>query len=445
MERFLMHDLEQWRSNPRRKPLIVNGARQVGKTWLIKEFGKRHYENVAYVNMDNNAAMRELFDAGYDIDTLIAGLQLQTGVAIDPASTLIVFDEIQENPKALTALKYFDEDPRAFSVIAAGSLLGILLQSGTGFPVGKVETLDLYPLSFEEFALVAEGQGFLDTMLSHDPALIQAFKSRAIALLKTYYFVGGMPEAVSTYLEEGSHDAARAVQRRILADYERDFSKHIAPREAERVFAVWDSVVAHLSHENKKFVFGRIAKGARAKEFEGALTWLRQAGLIYQVPRISKPGIPLKAYRDPGAFKVFLLDVGLLGAMSDLDSGSIIEGSKLFEEFKGALTEQYACQELVSSCGLAPFYWSAENSRGELDFLIQAEGSIYAIEVKAEENLRAKSLRSFKEKHPDVHAVRFSLSDYREQDWLTNVPLYLMGNTSLWMKKGGPKAAPREG
>lgn len=320
MERFLMRDLEAWRENPCRKPLIINGARQVGKTWLIKEFGRRHYKSVAYVNMDNNSAMRELFDTGYDIDVLIAGLQLQTGVTIEPDSTLIVFDKVQENPKALTALKYFDEDPRGFSVVAAGSLLGILLQSGTGFPVGKVEALDLYPLSFEEFALAAEGEQFLASLQNPNPALIQAFKSRAIALLKTYYFVGGMPEAVSAFLDSRSYDDARAVQKRILADYERDFSKHIAPREAERVFAVWDSVVAHLSQENKKFIFGRLAKGARAKEFESALTWLRQAGLIYQVPRVSKPGIPLKAYRDPSAFKVFLLDVGLLGAMSELDS-----------------------------------------------------------------------------------------------------------------------------
>ena len=433
MERFLMRDLEAWRENPRRKPLIINGARQVGKTWLIKEFGKRHYRSVAYVNMDNNSAMRDLFEAGYDVDTLIAGLQLQTGVAIDPDSTLIVFDEVQENPKALTALKYFDEDPRGFSVVAAGSLLGILLQSGTGFPVGKVETLDLFPLSFKEFALAVEGREFLASLQNPNPALSQAFKSRASALLTTYYFVGGMPEAVSVFLDRRDYDAARAVQKRIIADYERDFSKHIPPREAERVFAVWDSVVTHLSQENKKFIFGRLAKGARAKEFESALTWLRQAGLIYRVPRVAKPGIPLKAYRDPGAFKVFLLDVGLLGAMSDLDSASIIEGNTLFEEFKGALTEQYACQELIANCGLAPYYWSAENSRGELDFLVQSAGTVYGIEVKAEENLRAKSLRSFKEKYPDIQARRFSLSDYRAQDWLTNVPLYLMGNTALWL------------
>ncbi|WP_295996839.1 ATP-binding protein [uncultured Adlercreutzia sp.] len=433
MERFLMHDLKAWKDNASRKPLIINGARQVGKTWLIKEFGRLHYESVAYVNMDNNAPMRDLFNAGYDIDTLLAGIQLQTGTTIDPATTLIVFDEVQENPKALTALKYFGEDPRSFSIIAAGSLLGILLQSGTGFPVGKVETLNLYPLSFQEFALASEGAAFVNALQSSDPSLIQAFKSRAIALLKSYYFVGGMPEAVDAFLASGDYQAARTVQRRILADYERDFSKHIPPREAERVFAVWDSIVAHLSQENKKFIFGRLAKGARAKDFESALTWLRQAGIIYQVPRVTKPGIPLKAYRDAGAFKAFLLDVGLLGAMSDVDSDSILNGNSLFEEFKGALTEQYACQELVASCRLSPWYWSAENSRGELDFLVQNKGNIFAIEVKAEENLRAKSLRSFKEKYPAVHARRFSLSDYREQEWLTNVPLYLMGNAALWL------------
>lgn len=427
-----MRDLEIWKASPRKKPLIINGARQVGKTWLIKEFGKRCYDNIAYVNMDNNDAMRELFDNGYDIDLLIAGIQLQTGVTINPTTTLIIFDEIQEIPKALTALKYFDEDPRSFSIIAAGSLLGIVLQDGTGFPVGKVETLDLYPLSFEEFALAMEGQSFLDALQGGDPSLVQAFKSKATLLLKSYYFVGGMPEAVDAFLNNNDYQAARSVQTRILADYERDFSKHISAREAERVFAVWESIAAHLSHENKKFVFGRVAKGARAKDFERALTWLRKAGLIYQIPRVTKPGIPLKAYRDPGAFKVFLLDVGLLGAIAEVDSKSILEGNALFEEFKGALTEQYACQELVSACGLSPFYWSAENSKGELDFLVQSAGEIYAIEVKAEENLRAKSLRSFKEKHSFIHAVRFSLSGYREQDWMRNIPLYLIGNKGLW-------------
>lgn len=434
MERFLMKDLEAWKANPRNKPLIINGARQVGKTWLIKEFGKHSFDSVAYVNMDNNEPMRDLFDAGYDIDALVAGIQLQTGVVIDPSSTLIVFDEVQENPKALTSLKYFDEDARPFSIIAAGSLLGILLQEGTGFPVGKVETLDLYPLSFEEFVFAEKGQTFLDALQGSDVTLIQAFKSQAIELLKNYYFVGGMPEAVDAFLESHDYQAARSIQKRILADYERDFSKHIPAREVERVYAVWESIVAHLSQENKKFIFGKVAKGARAKDFERALTWLRQAGLIYQVSRIAKPGVPLKAYKDAAAFKVFLLDVGLLGAMADVDSKTILDGNSLFEEFKGALTEQYVCQELVSACELNPFYWSAENSRGELDFLVQKAGEIYAIEVKAEENLRAKSLRSFKERHFDVHARRFSLSDYRQQEWMLNVPLYLVGNTGLWME-----------
>lgn len=435
MERFLMLDLLKWKDRPNKKPLIINGARQVGKTWLIKEFGRQHYKNVAYVNMDNNKAMLDLFESGYKIDSLLAGLQLETGVSIDPSSTLIVFDEVQENPRALTALKYFDEDPRNFSIIAAGSLLGILLQNGTGFPVGKVETLDLYPLSFEEFALAVEGPEFLDALQDSDPTLIQSFYARAISLLKSYYYIGGMPEVVAEFLETQEYSTARAIQQRILADYERDFAKHIPARDVERIYAVWNSIVAHLSQENKKFIFGRIAKGSRSKEYEKALTWLRQAGLIYQIPRITKPGIPLNAYRDPSAFKVFLLDIGLLGAMSELDSRSIIEGNSLFEEFKGALTEQYVCQELVSGCHLNPYYWSAENSRGEIDFLVQSAGDVFAIEVKAEENLRAKSLRSFKEKYPKVQARRFSLSGFREQDWLTNVPLYLVENTGLWEKK----------
>lgn len=263
--------------------------------------------------------------------------------------------------------------------------------------------------------------------------MAETFKSKIVPLLKDYYYVGGMPEAVAAFGTRSNYLAARAVQNRIVADYERDFSKHLDAREAERAYAVWDSLPSHLSQENKKFVFGRIAKGSRAKDFESAITWLSQAGLVYVVPRITKPGVPLKAYRDPGAFKVFALDVGLLSAMSDLDARSILEGNALFEEFKGALTEQYMCQQLISKCGLRPWYWSAENSRGEIDFIVQDGGIVYPIEVKAEENLRAKSLRSFKEKYPSVQARRFSLSNYREESWLINIPLYLVGNKALWL------------
>lgn len=432
MERALMQSLLAWKDCGGRKPLIVNGARQVGKTWLIKEFGRRAYEQVAYVNMDNNAAMRQLFEGDYDMARLIIGIELETGISVDPATTLIVFDEIQENPKALTSLKYFCENAPEYHIIAAGSLLGIALHREASFPVGKVETLNLYPLSFGEFVRAQAGNRLADLIEGDNPLILETFKTKVASLLKDYYYVGGMPEAVVSFGENSNYAAARTVQNRIAADYERDFSKHLDAREAQRAYAVWNSLPAHLSQENKKFVFGRIAKGSRAKDFESAITWLSQAGLVHVVPRVTKPGIPLKAYRDPRAFKVFALDVGILGAMSDLDARSILEGNSLFEEFKGALTEQYVCQQLISACGLKPWYWSAENSRGEIDFIVQNAGTVYPIEVKAEENLRAKSLRSFKEKYPEVQARRFSLSNYRVESWLVNVPLYFIDNKYLW-------------
>lgn len=432
MERFAMQRLIDWKSSPARRPLILNGARQVGKTWLIKEFAEREYASIAYVNLENNEAMAQLFEGSFEIPRIISGIELETGIRIEPDTTLIALDEIQEVPKALTSLKYFYENAPQYHIIAAGSLLGIQLHQGTSFPVGKVDTVDIYPLSFEEYVLQRLGRPMLDTLMDADPSLAETFKTKLTATLKDYYFVGGMPEAINAFGQDSNYGAARSVQRRILADYERDFSKHQNARDAERAFAVWESIPAHLAQENKRFVFGKVAKGGRAKEFEHAITWLAHAGLLYKVPRVSKPALPLNAYAGTGAFKAFILDVGLLGAMCQTDARSVIEGNKLFTEFKGAQAEQFVCQQLIAACGLRPFYWSAENSRGEIDFLTQSNGDIYAIEVKAEENLKAKSLRSLKQKYPDIHAVRFSLSGYREESWMKNVPLYLMGSERLW-------------
>lgn len=432
MERLVMQKLIDWKASPNRRPLILNGARQVGKTWLIKEFAKREFEGMAYVNLENNEAMSQLFEGSFDIPRIVSGIELETGVRIDPGATLIALDEIQEVPKALTCLKYFQENAPQYHVVAAGSLLGIQLHEGASFPVGKVDTVDVYPLTFEEFVLARLGQPMLDAIMADDPSLAETFRARFVEALKDYYYVGGMPEAVVAFSNRADYKAARDVQRRILADYERDFSKHQSARDAERAFAVWESLPAHLAQENKRFVFGKIAKGSRAKDFERAITWLSRAGLLCKVPRVSKPGLPLSAYADQGAFKAFMLDVGLLGAMCQTDARSVIEGNALFTEFKGAQAEQYVCQQLVAACGMRPFYWSAENSRGEVDFLVQSGGNVYAIEVKAEENLKAKSLRSFKQRNPEIHAVRFSLSGYREEDWMKNVPLYLMGNERLW-------------
>lgn len=432
MDRSLMSALVAWQESPRRKPLILNGARQVGKTWLLREFGRLHFSNVAYVSLDNDAQACGLFRYGYDTKRIISGLSLITGEDIVPGETLVVIDEIQSEPKAITSLKYFCEQAPEYAVAAAGSLLGISASEGTGFPVGKVSTLDLYPLSFREFLRATGEDRLADLIDSGDYALLEVFSERAEECLKSYYIVGGMPAVVVEYAASGDYRVAREVQRQILSDYERDFSKHVPMRILQRATDAWDSIPAHLAQENKKFVFGRVREGSRAKDYEEALVWLAQAGLITRVGRVAKPGIPLSAYDDRKAFKVFLLDLGLLGAMSDLPPAAVLEGSRVFTEFKGALTEQYVCQQLVSDCGLRPYYWSAENSRGEIDFLVQVDGEVFAIEVKAEENLRAKSLRAFSDRHEEVRARRFSLSGFRDEGWMRNVPLYAIGRSENW-------------
>lgn len=432
MRRSLMAQLVAWKQSGRRKPLVLNGARQVGKTWLLKEFGASEFENVAYISLDNDALARSYFDSGFDVRRIVASLSLQLDMDIAPERTLIVFDEVQSCPKAITSLKYFCEDAPEYAVAAAGSLLGISANEGTGFPVGKVNMLDLHPLSFEEF-LDATGNGrFVQPIVSADKQTLDAFSAKYRELLKQYYVVGGMPEAVCALVDGRDVRAARAVQREILDGYTRDFAKHIPPRLLARTMLVWDSIPRHLSQENKKFIFGQVRKGARAADFEECLAWLEQAGLIHKVRRVAKPGIPLSGYCDSVAFKVFLVDIGLLGAMSGLNPEALLDGNRVLTEFKGALTEQYVCQELIASCDLEPYYWSAENSRGEVDFVVQRGGDVYPIEVKAEENLRAKSLRAFNERYPEVRPRRFSMSGFRDQGWMRNVPLYAIGNFENW-------------
>lgn len=432
MKRHLMTALDAWKNSKRRKPLILNGARQVGKTWLLKEFGTTRYDNVAYANFDGSVALAASFAVDFDMRRILTNLQAATGEKIVEGSTLLILDEIQECPRALTSLKYFQEQAPNIHVAAAGSLLDLTVHEGTGFPVGKVNMLDLHPLDFREF-LDATGNTMLRELVDEgDPTSINAFGPKLTELLKHYYFAGGMPEAVAAFIDDGALESARNVQEEILRSYRLDASKHLSARETEHVLAVWDSLPAHLSRENKKFVFGQIHDGARARDYRSAITWLVQAGLTTRVDRVSKPGVPLSSYASDNAFKLFCLDIGLLGALSGLNQQAIAEGNAAFTEFKGALTEQYVCQQLVASCGLEPFYWSADNSRGEIDFLAQKAGKTYAIEVKAEENLRAKSLRAFKERYPDVQALRFSLSGYQQQDWMANVPLYAMFSEKLW-------------
>ena len=432
MERFLMDDLVGWKNSVRRKPLVLNGARQVGKTWLLMEFGARHFESVAYVNLDNNLGLASQFDVGYDLPRILLMIQAESGQRVIPGKTLVVLDEVQECPKALTSLKYFCENAPELAVVAAGSLLGITFHEGTGYPVGKVDMLDLHPLSFREF-LDATGNPMLREVVdSGDKQLLGSLAAKFRELLKQYCFVGGMPEAVATFVESADLSAVRAVQEGVLFGYERDISKHLGAAGAERALSAWRSLPAHLGQENKKFVFGHIGEGARARDYRSAITWLTQAGIATRVPRVSKPGVPLSAYADESAFKLFSLDVGLLCALSRLDASSIVDGNALFTEFRGALTEQYVCQQLVSDCNLSPCYWSAENSRGEVDFLVQRGGRVYPIEVKAEENLRSKSLRAFSGRYPGTVPRRFSLSGFCDQGWMRNVPLYAIGNSGSW-------------
>jgi len=416
--------LVAWKKNPHRKPIIIQGARQVGKTWLVREFGQANFEKTAYVTFQENLGMMAVFAGSLEPQRLLEAIEVDTGVRIDPQNTLVVFDEIQECPRALTALKMFNEQCPGLAIVAAGSLLGVALHQGISFPVGKVEHLDLYPLTFTEFLLATGDSALVELLKKRDFSLITAFREKYIDALKRYYFIGGMPEAVQLYVDKGDYQAARDVHQRLLYDYEHDFSKYAAGDLAERIRLVWDSAPAQLAKENRKFIYSALKPGARARSYEVAIQWLVDSGLLLRVNRVIKPGLPLKGYQDIGAFKLFLLDIGLLGAASGLQVSTLIQGNGLFSEFKGALTEQYVCQQMLAENRLRPYYWSADNSRGEVDLLYEQSGDIYPVEVKAEENLRSRSLKAFVDRYPLTKAIRISMADYKEQDWLTNIPLY---------------------
>ncbi len=423
MRRKAIEELYRWKASADRKPLIVQGARQVGKTWLMKEFAKEAYKKCAYVNFEDNDMLRQLFEHDFDIQRIINSIQWTTGVTID-TDTLIFLDEIQEAPRGITALKYFQEKAPEYHVMAAGSLLGIAMHHNDSFPVGKVDFMYLYPLSFFEFLEAVGEKRMVDLLMSKDWQTITMFRAKFEERLRQYYFVGGMPAVVAAFAEDGNLERVRTLQNGILDSYERDFSKHAPAIEVPRIRMVWQSIPAQLSKENRKFIYGVVKEGARAKDFELAIEWLKDAGLIYKVNRCKKGQMPLAAYEDFAAFKIFMSDIGLMGAMSKLPPQSLINGNALFTDFKGALTEQYVMQQLKTSSKLSVYYWSADSSRGEIDFLVQRDSDIIPIEVKAEENLQAKSLRSFIDKNPELHGVRLSMSPYREQDWMTNYPLY---------------------
>jgi predicted AAA+ superfamily ATPase len=424
MIRLELDKLIVWKRSTTRKPLIIRGARQVGKTWLMKEFARTEYRHSAYINFESNDQVKSLFTGDFDIARILRGLEISAGLKIEAGKTLLIFDEIQEAPAALTALKYFQENAPEYHIICAGSLLGVAMNRHTSFPVGKVEFLDLYPLSFPEFAQALGEEALLTTFKNNDWPLIKTFKFRFIELLKQYYCVGGMPEAVSAYSANRDFTEVRNIQKRILMAYEQDFSKHAPNQIVPRIRMLWNSIPAQLAKESKKFIYGIIKEGARAKEYELAMSWLMDSGLITKINRATKPAIPLKAYEDPGAFKLFLVDLGLLAAMTDLDIKTLLVGNELFEEFKGALTEQYVLQQLLVQKDLTVYYWAADNGRAEVDFLIQYSGQIIPMEVKAEENLKSKSLRVYYEKFSPQTVLRTSMSDFRKEDWMTNLPLY---------------------
>lgn len=424
MKRTKLAELIAWKKGKSRKPLIIRGARQVGKTWLMKEFGNTQYAQTVYVNFEKNKRLKTLFTDDFDIKRIIVALQAESGLTIYAENTLLIFDEIQAVPEAITALKYFCEDAPEYHIVAAGSLLGVALHAHISFPVGKVAFMDLYPLTYLEF-LDAIGENALVEMLHNaDWIIITAYKTKFIERLRQYYYVGGMPEAVLKFSENNNFNEVRDIQKQILEAYEQDFSKHAPLEIVPRIRMIWNSIPAQLAKENRKFIYGIIKEGSRAKDYELAISWLIDCGQVTKVCRATKPAIPLKAYEDRSAFKLFLVDVGLLAAMGNIDAKTLLEGNAIFSEFKGALTEQYVFQQLNSTNEYVIYYWSAERSSAEIDFLIQYNSLIVPIEVKAEENLQAKSLKVFTEKFSPKTAVRTSMSDFRKQDWLINLPLY---------------------
>lgn len=424
MKRIAYEGLLKWKSKQNRKPLLIKGARQVGKTWLMKEFGKNEYESVAYINFEKATQLANLFVVDFDIPRILRSVQLITGIIPKPGETLIIFDEIQSVKRGLLSLKYFYEDAPEYHIIAAGSLLGLSIHKDDSFPVGKVDFLELYPLSYEEFIVALGKNSLLDALHRRDWELTKAFKSNYIELLKQYYYIGGMPEVVKSFIQNNDYNEVREIQNSILESYNNDFSKHSPIEIVPRIKMIWNSIPSQLAKENRKFIYGAVKSGGRAKEFEVAIMWLEDAGLIHKISRVSNASLPLEGFVDIGAFKLFMVDIGLLGAKSGLDAKTIIEGNTIFGQYKGALTEQYVLQQLKCSTGIEIYYWSSEQGIAEIDFLIQTGGKVIPIEVKAQENLKAKSLKSFRDKfHPEL-SIRTSMSDFRKEETLTNLPLY---------------------
>ena len=424
MYRIAIEKLKRWKESKRRKPLIIEGARQVGKTWLMKEFGRLCYTDTVYINFDSNAKMAKLFASDLDTNRLIMGLELYSGKKIDADHTLIIFDEVQEVPRALSSLKYFYENAAEYHIVCAGSLLGITLHEGTSFPVGKVDFLKLFPLSFKEFLMALGKEQFAELLDKRDYPMITSFKQTYIDALKQYYFVGGMPEAVQSFTENKNFNEVREIQKTILAAYEQDFSKHAPNEIVPKIRMIWNSIPSQLAKENKKFIYGLVRECARAKDYETAILWLSDCGLVHKVSRVNAAGIPLKAYEDLKAFKLFVVDVGLLACMTGLRQSTLLDGNDLFTEFKGALTEQYVCEQLKTIENLRIYYYTNDRGSCEIDFIADTGEQIIPIEVKAETNLRAKSLKVYRKKFAPEISVRTSMADFKKEDGLVNLPLY---------------------
>lgn len=431
MNRQIYNELKRWKTSQDRKPLVLLGARQVGKTWIMRHFGAQEYESVAYINCDDEPRAKELFTPDYDMDRILLSIQVITGVKVLPGKTLVILDEIQELERGLHSLKYFYEKSPQYHVMVAGSLLGITLGRGESFPVGKVDMLHMYPMNFSEF-LDAMGKTELITLIhSKEWQVIELMKDKFEYLLRQYYYVGGMPKVVSKYVSNGDLAEVRKEQMAIVDAYRRDISKHTTNRESMRIGQVLDSLPSQLARENKKFVYGAVRKGARAADFELAIQWLVDAGIVLRVHRISEARMPLKFYEQLDAFKLFLLDCGLLACMADTAADQMLVDNKVFIEFKGAFTEQYVAQELVSM-GIKPYYWSNDRTPAEIDFVVQQDGKAIPIEVKASTNVRSKSLAQFIKDNEGLKGLRLSLCSYIDQSWMENIPLYALEG---WMSR----------
>ncbi len=432
MKRLALQTLVNWKSKENRKPMIINGARQVGKTWLMEEFGKNYYKEILNINFERNSRIRTLFETDLDPNRLLLGLELEHGHKIDADNTLIIFDEIQAMPQAITSLKYFYEEMPQYHIIAAGSLLGVTLHSGISYPVGKVDSMELYPLNFMEF-LYALGEEQLANQISENNLdMINVFKNKLLDYLKQYMYVGGMPEVVKNFANNKDFQEVRNIQNQIIKDYRNDFSKHIPKTILPKVLLVWDAIPAQLAKENKKFIYNQVTEKGRAKDFEDAIAWLSDSGLIYKIHRLTKPYLPITGYIEENIFKLFLLDVGLLSAMSRLDRRILLEGDALFTEFKGAIAEQYVMQELKSIKDVELSYWGNDTGNAEVDFVLQCDSQVIPVEVKSGTNLKAKSLKTYMDKYEPKYAVRTSLADYKQTDNLYDIPLYMIENIKFF-------------